>query len=146
MVSFLLDTNVISEWAKPRPDANVVAWLAGADEDRTFVSILSFAEIARGTELLPAGRRRERLARWLREDLAARFDGRVLGIDWSVAAAWGAIMARRHRLGIAMSSMDGFFAATAAAFDLTLVTRNSRDFDKAGIRLHNPWSGESRFA
>jgi hypothetical protein len=145
-VNFLLDTNVISEWAKPRPDAAVAAWLAEADEDRTFVSILTFAEIAHGIELMPMGRRRERLAEWLHEDLPARFDGRVLGIDLAVAGTWGAVMARSRRLGLALGAIDGFFAATAAAFDLTLVTRNVKDFDRLGIRLHNPWTTEPPIA
>lgn len=61
-MNFLLDTNVISEWVKPRPDRNVVTWLAAADEDRVFLSVISFAEIRRGIELMVAGRRRERLA------------------------------------------------------------------------------------
>jgi PIN domain-containing protein len=60
-VSFLLDTNVVSEWVKPQPDRNVISWLAEVDEDRLFISVISFAEIRRGIELLPAGRRRERL-------------------------------------------------------------------------------------
>jgi predicted nucleic acid-binding protein len=139
-VNFLLDTNVISEWAKPRPHPSVVAWLADADEERNFVSILSFAEIARGIALLPQGRRRERLSEWLQDDLPARFDGRVLGIDLAVATAWGGLMARSRRQGIVLGAIDGFFAATAAAFDLTLVTRNVKDFDRLGLRLHNPWT------
>jgi hypothetical protein len=64
-VSFLLDTNVISEWVKPQPEPNVVSWLAEADEDRVFVSVISFAEIRRGIGLMATGRRRERLGQWL---------------------------------------------------------------------------------
>jgi hypothetical protein len=138
-VSFLLDTNVISEWAKPRPNAAVIAWLAAVEEDRTYLSVASIAEIARDVALLPGGRRRDRLAAWLDRDLPTRFSGRLIGIDLRVAAAWGALMARSQSLGLGTGTMDGFFAATAAAYDLTLVTRNVRDFEGLSIRLLNPW-------
>jgi predicted nucleic acid-binding protein len=138
-VNFLLDTNVISGWVKPKPDANVVAWLADADEDRVFVSVISFAEIRRGIELMVAGRRRERLAQWLAEELALRFEGRILAVDAVVADSWCIVTARSEKKGHAMGSMDGFIAATAAVHDLKLVTRNVGDFEHAGISLLDPW-------
>jgi predicted nucleic acid-binding protein len=138
-VSFLLDTNVVSEWVRPRPDEKLVAWLAEVDEEQVFISVVSFAELGRGVDLLPAGRRRDRLADWIADDLAARFDGRVVDVDRRVADAWGRIMARSQRAGRGLGSMDAFFAATAESHELTLVTRNVRDFDGVGIPLHNPW-------
>ena len=66
-MNFLLDTNVVSEWTKPRPDTGVVAWLAEADEDRIFISVITVAELRHGVERLPAGARRERLDTWLTE-------------------------------------------------------------------------------
>jgi toxin FitB len=138
-VSFLLDTNVVSEWVKPGPDPNVVAWLADVDEDRVFLSVVTFAEIRREIELMPAGRRRERLAAWLADELAARFEGRILGIDQRIAAAWGIVMARSHKVGVGLGSMDAFLAATAEAHRLTLVTRNVRDFETTGISVLDPW-------
>jgi toxin FitB len=138
-VSFLLDTNVVSEWVKPEPDPNVVAWLADVDEDRVFLSVVTFAEIRRGVELMPTGRRRERLAAWLADELPGRFEGRILGIDRRVAEAWGVAMARGQRRGAGLGSMDAFLAATAAAHRLTLVTRNVRDFEVTGVALVDPW-------
>lgn len=138
-MSFLLDTNVVAEWVKPMPAPTVVAWLANVDEDRVFLSVASIAEISRGVEALPAGRRRDRLATWLAEELPARFERRVLDIDRRVAHAWSAVMARSREAGAPLSSMDAFFAATAQAHDLTLVTRNIRDFKAAGIALFDPW-------
>ena len=76
---------MVSEWVRPRPARNVIAWLAGVDEDRVFISVISFAEIRRGVEMLPAGRRRERLATWLAEDLPVRFEGRIINIHPQVA-------------------------------------------------------------
>jgi predicted nucleic acid-binding protein len=138
-VSFLLDTNVISEWVKPRPDPHVIAWLAEIDEDRTFLSVASFAEIRRGIELLPDGRRRDRLAAWLAEELPSRFEGRILPIDRDICETWGVLMVRGKKAGVTLGSIDAFFAATAEARRLTLVTRNIKDFVPLGILLFNPW-------
>jgi toxin FitB len=113
--------------------------LAAVDEDDVFMSVVSFAELRRGVELLPAGQRRERLTTWIAEDLTARFDGRVLDVDRRVADAWGRLMARSQRTGKVLTAMDAFFAATAESHEMTLVTRNTQDFANLGVPLHNPW-------
>ncbi len=138
-MNHLLDTNVVSEWVKPRPDANVTRWLAQADEDRIYISVISFAEIRHGIDQMSAGHRRDLLESWLQNELPARFEGRILGVDLAVADAWGAITARNRQLGVNLSAMDVFFAATALVYELTLVTRNAKHFQKAGITLLNPW-------
>jgi predicted nucleic acid-binding protein len=121
-------------------DRNVISWLTEGDEDRVF---LSFAEIRRGIELLPAGHRRERLATWLAEELPARFEERVLNIDQHVAEIWGVIMARGRKIGLTLGSMDGFVAATTEAHGLTLVTRNVKDFQGLGYFSARPLGGAS---
>ncbi|MGI8991629.1 MAG: type II toxin-antitoxin system VapC family toxin [Bryobacteraceae bacterium] len=136
---FLLDTNVISEWVKPHPDPNVVSWLAEADEDRVFISVASLAEIRFGIDLMPGGRRQDRLILWLEEELPVRFEGRVLAIDRRIADTWGIVSARARKTGGTLGSMDAFFAATAETHALTLVTRNTGDFEKLKIPLLNPW-------
>jgi predicted nucleic acid-binding protein len=141
-VSFLLDTNIVAEWAKPRPNAGVVEWLAEADEDRVFVSVVTIAEVRRGIERLPAGRRRDRLVAWLSDDLPLRFEDRVLPIDRQVADAWGRIVASRESAGRPIAIMDAFIAATAEVHGLTLVTRNLGDFAEAVPGLVNPYSQE----
>jgi predicted nucleic acid-binding protein len=138
-LSFLLDTNVVSEWVKPQPNPQVVAWLAEVDEDRVFLSVASLAEIRRGVELMPSGKRRDLLVSWLTEDLPKRFEGRLLDIDGRIAEAWGIIMARGQKAGRNISILDAFFAATAEVHQLTLVTRNVPDFQKLDIPLLNPW-------
>jgi toxin FitB len=90
-VSFLLDTNVVSEWTKPRPNPDVVAFLEARDEDELFLSVISLAELRRGVDRLAAGPRRSLLDDWLRSDLPARFAGRLLGIDAATADAWGGL-------------------------------------------------------
>ncbi|HEX3129466.1 MAG TPA: type II toxin-antitoxin system VapC family toxin [Thermoanaerobaculia bacterium] len=138
-MSFLLDTNVISEWVKPEPHPLVVAWLKEIPEDRVFLSVASLAEIRRGIELMSAGKRRDRLAAWLSRDLPARFEGRILDVDSRIAEAWGVVMARGHKAGSSAGAWDACFAATAEVHRLTLVTRNIKDFQKLGVPLLNPW-------
>jgi predicted nucleic acid-binding protein len=139
-VNVLLDTNVISEWAKPRPEPRVVEWLAGLDEDRAFISVVTLAELRYGVERLPSSSRRSRLQDWLSTGLAERFDGRVLAVDNRVADAWGVIVARRDRGGRPISVMDAFVAATAQVHDLALVTRNADDFVASVKTVLNPWT------
>ncbi len=138
-MNFLLDTNLVSEWAKPKPNAGVVRWLAEADEDRVYISVVVFAEIRLGIELLPTGRRRERLTQWLAEELPLRFEGRILAIDQQVAGTWGVITARSRQVGRTIGSTDAWVAAIASTYQLTLVTRNTPDFASTGVALFNPW-------
>jgi hypothetical protein len=138
-VNLLLDTNVLSEVQRPAPDPKVLGWLDNVDEDRVFISVATIAELRRGIALMDDGRRRAALTVWLVNDLPARFADRILLIDQTVAERWGDLMAQSRRSGVALSVMDGFFAATALAKELTLVTRNVRDFAPFGVRLHNPW-------
>ena len=139
-MNFLLDTNVVSEWVKPRPSPGVVEWLASADEDRLFLSVATLAELRYGIERLPAGRKSVQLQEWLETELRSRFEGRVVVIDEAVAALWGKLLAKADAVGRPIGAMDGFLAATAAAHQMTLVTRNEMDFAGAGIKTFNPWT------
>lgn len=138
-MSFLLDTNVVSEWVKPHPNSGVVAWLTEVDEDRVFISVVTLAELGYGIERMAAGSRRSRLEVWLRDELPLRFERRVLPIDSAVADAWGRVVVRSEAVGRAISTMDAFIAATAQTHDLTLVTRNAKDFEPSLNRIVNPW-------
>jgi predicted nucleic acid-binding protein len=140
-MSFLLDTNVVSEWVRPHPDPGVVAWLDKVDEDRVFLSVITLAEIRHGIERLADGQRRRRLDAWLRGDLPLRFESRVLPVDERVADRWGAIVARREAAGRPIGAMDALIAATAETHALTLVTRNATDFEFAVGAIVNPWLG-----
>jgi toxin FitB len=139
-VSFLLDTNLVSEWTKPRPNPGVVSWLADADEDRVFISVVTIAELRHGVERLAVGRRRKRLNEWIEGELLFRFDGRILPIDTATADAWGRIVAHREGLGQPIGTMDAFIAATAQVHKLTLATRNKTDFEASVTAVVNPWS------
>jgi predicted nucleic acid-binding protein len=138
-VNFLLDTNVVSEWVRPKPDPNVVAWLAATTEDTVRLSVITIAELERGIRLLPDGARRERLERWLAGDLLERFEGRLLDVTADVAREWGRISASARKAGRPIGVVDAFFAATARVGELTLVTRNDAHFRDTGVDLLNPW-------
>jgi predicted nucleic acid-binding protein len=103
--------------------------------------VASLAEIRRGVEQMGPGRRRDRLADWLAGELPTRFEGRILDIDRRIAETWGVVMARGHKAGLNVGSMDAFVAATVEVYRLTLVTRNVQHFEKLGVPLLNPWPG-----
>ena len=140
---FLLDTNVVSEWTKPRPDAGVIRWLSEADEDQVFISAITVAEIRYGIERLALGRRRDQLNLWLTADLSERFKDRILSVDAEVGNRWGCLIARERAACRAVSIMDGLIAATAEHHDMFLVTRNVADFASLGVRVVNPWRGRA---
>lgn len=139
-MNFLLDTNVVSEWVKPRPNGGVISWLAEADEDRVFISVVTLAELRYGVERMATGNRRRRLEEWLRGDLPLRFEGRILSVDKAVADAWGQVVAHREAAGRPIDAMDALIAATVKIHGLTLVTRNTSDFEPTVKAVVNPWT------
>jgi predicted nucleic acid-binding protein len=138
-MSFLLDTNVVSEWVKPKPNSGVVTWLANVDEDRVFLSLVTLTELRYGIERLAAGARRRSLEEWLQRELPIRFEGRILPVDETVADVSGRIAARSESAGRPIEAIDAFLAATAEVHNLTLVTRNESDFKAVLKTMLNPW-------
>lgn len=134
---WLLDTNVVSETTKPRPDASVMAWLDGLDAEQMHVSVLTIGELQRGVLMLGDARRRKKLAAWLDGALPAWFGERVLGIDLATAQRWAALLAAAGR---PLPAIDSLLAATALRHGLGLVTRNVRDFGFPGLVVHSPWT------
>jgi toxin FitB len=138
-MSFLLDTNAISEWVKPRPDPGLVRWMEEVDEDRIFLSVISLAELRYGIERMAVGKRRTRLEEWLTQELPLRFEGRILPVEEAIADLWGKIVGRNEAVGWPMGAMDGFLAASAEVHRLTLVTRHVSHFPLMK-QVINPWS------
>jgi len=141
MTRYLLDTNVVSEYSRDTmPDIRVREWMDAQDEDALYLSVLTFGEIRKGTALLPLGRKRTQLEQWVEADLRARFATRLLPITAEIAELWGEMAAEAQLKGMALAIIDGLIAATAKHHDLTIVTRNQRDFRMWGIPLTNPWT------
>lgn len=139
-MSFLLDTNVVSEWAKPLPNSGVISWLENADEDQVFLSAITIAELRYGIERTPVGSRSKILANWLEHDLTIRFEGRIFTIDHAVADTCGQVIAQSEKVGRKLETIDAFIAATARVHRCTIVTRNTSDFQAVTNDLLNPWS------
>jgi toxin FitB len=138
-MSYLLDTNAISEWVKPRPDPGIARWLDEVDEDRTYLSVITLGELRKGVDRLANGRRRDRLGRWLTTDLSDRFGNRMLPVDAIIADEWGRLLACADAAGTAIGGIDGLIAATAKVHQLQVVTRNVAHFRHAGVEVISPW-------
>lgn len=140
-MSYLLDTNVVSETVRRRPHLSVIAWLEELPSEAVFISVLTLGEIRKGVEQLTDRKRRERLRLWLEQDLPAWFEGRVLAIDRAVADRWGRLLAEARR---PLPSIDSLLAATALHHELRLVTRNAGDFRYPGLEVVDPWNASAK--
>ncbi len=139
MGGFLVDTNVLSELIKPRPEPRVVAWVHATDESLLYLSVLTIGEIRKGINSLPPGHRRGLLESWIANELGLRFAGRILSIDPDIAERWGLLSARASAAGNPLPVIDGLMAATALHHNLTFVTRNVSDVQISGLSIFNPW-------
>jgi len=139
MSGFLLDTNVISELVRPKPEPKVTAWIDATDESLLYLSVLTMGEIRKGIASLRDPSRRVALEAWLDSDLVIRFAHRILPIDQPVADRWGRITAQVAAAKSSLPVIRGLLAATAIHHNLTLVTRNTRDVVAAGVPVFNPW-------
>ena len=139
MIGWLLDTNVISEAARPHPDPNVTAWLGAQPEETLFLSVLTLGEAEQGISMLdPADPKRSRLAaKW--RAIEERFAGRVIGVSDPIVRGWGRISADVRKRGERPSVIDTMLAATALEHDFYLATRNTKDVALTGAALFNPW-------
>jgi hypothetical protein len=138
-MSVLLDTNVLSELLRARPDSTVLAWFASQPANGLFVSAMTQAEMMLGARLLPAGKRRQRLEQALEAMFLEDFAGRVLPFASASAADYAAVVATRRGAGTPISQFDGQIAAIALSHRLGLATRNVSDFEGCGLALTNPW-------
>lgn len=139
-MSFLLDTNVVSELARPAPERRVVEYVEGIDPGDVFLSVITIGELIHGVSLLSEGRRKTSLGAWV-VGLELQFRTRVLPVDREVAHLWGELTARALRKGIIIPISDGLIAATALHHGLRVVTRNTRHFEASGASFVDPWEG-----
>jgi predicted nucleic acid-binding protein len=139
MSGFLLDTNVISELVKAKPEPKVTNWIDSVDENLLYLSVLTLGEIRKGIASLRDVPRRVALEAWLNSDLALRFAERILSIDRAVADRWGQLAADAAEARTPLPVIDGLLAATALHQNMTLVTRNTKDIVVTGVPVFNPW-------
>lgn len=140
-MTYLLDTNVLSESVAPKANPAVMEWLQATLVSECYISALTIGEIKRGLEKLPDAHPRKRLLdSWLETELLPRFLGRIVAVDAAVMLEWGKLTASLERQGRALPLMDSLLAAQAFHHQLKLVTRNERDFQGIGIVVVNPWA------
>ncbi len=138
-MNYLLDTCVLSELVKARPDKKVVHWITANNEESFYISSLTFGEINKGIEKLSNLKRKKELHHWIENDLKDRFGNRILSVDINVARIWGEIQGKAELAGKSMPTIDGLIAATGIFHDLIIVTRNTADMEQSGVALLNPW-------
>jgi predicted nucleic acid-binding protein len=143
MSGWLVDTNVLSELRRPRPKAEVAAFISSQPLEDLYVSAVTFAEIRFGVELVPDAARRSELALWLENQLRPMFDGRVLPITEDILLKWRLIIEDGRRRGHTFAHPDVLIAATAAHHGLTVVSRDESEFAAAGVAIFNPWTGQA---
>ena len=135
-MSYLVDTNVLSELRRKQPDARVLQWFSQRPAGALYLSVLTVGEIRKGVELLTDAHRRLLLLDWLETELPAFFSGRILPIDAGVADRWGRIVAMAGR---PLPAIDSLLVATAVQHGLTFATRNLRDVQGLGAQVLSPW-------
>lgn len=139
MTGWLLDTNVLSELRRPRPDRKVVAFVEAQALDLLYVSTVTLAEIRFGIELLDDAARRAELTAWLSHKVQPMFERRVLAVSEDVLFKWRILVAAGRKAGYTYSQPDLFIAATALHHGLAIVTRNTVDYERAHVPVLNPW-------
>jgi hypothetical protein len=135
-MSYLLDTNVVSELSRREPSPRVKTWFKSVPNSALHLSVLSVGEIRKGVELVADAKRKERLRLWLENDLPAWFEDRLLPVDADICDRWGRLLAAARR---PLPAIDSLLAATALHHGLRIVTRNTSDFQFDDIETINPW-------
>ena len=137
-MSFLLDTNVISEPQQKQPDENVLRWIDENDYTRFFLSVITIGELKKGVERLPSGQKKARLHNWV-EELRVKLSYRILPLTEQTLLTWAKVNADYENRGLSRSAFDSLLEATAIENDLILVTRNVRNFKNTQVTILNPW-------
>ena len=140
MSGFLLDTNVVSDLRKPRPNSGLLSWINAVDELSLYLSAVTVGELRIGVEMQTDEKKRSDLATWLASELIPRFEGRILPFDLAVADRWGRIEGRARLGSGKLPVVDSLIAATALHHNMTLVTNNEGDFSRSGVGILNPWA------
>lgn len=139
MTGWLLDTNVLSELRRPRPERKVVAFIEAQPAELLYVSAVTFAEIRFGIEMVKDPGRRAELNDWLTHQVRPMFGRRMLDITEDIMLKWRVLLEEGRRIGHAFSQPDLIIASTALHHGLTVVTRDRNDYDRARVPVLNPW-------
>lgn len=134
-MSYLLDTSVISQFIKDRPEPASISWLRDRTLGELHISVATMVELREGIELMPEGKRRSKMERWFHEDVSGGFDRRILPMTLEIADRAGRIAAAAHKSGHHAEALDVIIASTAVVHGLVLVTLNRKHFQRLGVEL-----------
>ena len=137
-MKYLLDTCILSETVRPRPDERVLRWFQSTDRTMMYTPAVVLGEIQKGLVRMPQGARRNLLEKWL-ERYRTNYAQRIVSFDAAVAHEWGTLVGQLQSMGVSLPIIDSQIAATALRHDMTLVTRNVKDMEPTGVRLLNPF-------
>jgi predicted nucleic acid-binding protein len=140
VTGWLLDTNIVSELRKPKPEPKVVAFVKEQPLEALYISVVTLAEIRFGIELLPDATRRAALVDWLAHKVRPLFEGRVLAISEDVMVKWRLLVEEGRKAGHTFSQPDLIIAATAQHHGLTVVSRDTKEYQAARVEVFNPWA------
>jgi toxin FitB len=140
VTGWLLDTNILSELRRPRPEPKVLAFIAAQPLDLLYVSSVTFAEIRFGIELVTDATRRAELHDWLTHKVRPMFEQRVLAVSEDIMFKWRLLVEDGRKAGHTFSQPDLIIAATALHHDLTVISRDTSDYEKARVPVINPWN------
>ena len=141
-MAFLLDTNIVSETVRPKPERRVLAWIEERSPAELLLASMTIGELMRGARRIKDEPRRTTYERWIENDLSEQFEGRILPFDDKAARTWGRLMGDGDRKGLTPAAADAQIAAIAINHGLILVTRNVRDFQNFDLEIINPWDRE----
>ncbi len=137
-MNHLLDTCILAEYKKLKPERKVIDWLERQTDDVLFLSVLTIGELEKGIAKMPTSKRRTDLEGFV-QTLLVRFDRRLLNLDTAILRRWGTMIGILETTGRVVPVIDSLMAATALEHDLTIVTRNEADFAETGVKVFNPW-------
>lgn len=138
-MKYILDTCVVSELTKPKPERSLLKWIKQKDEIDFYLSVLTIGELHKGISRLEESKKKQLLIQWVESDLTKRFENRILPVTDSIAKKWGEIQGKAEQEGKKMPVIDSLIAATGLVHDFQIITRNTIDMEKSGVKLYNPW-------
>ena len=140
MTSWLLDTNILSDLRKPRPERKVLAFIASQPLEQLYISAVTLAEIRFGIERIPDPSRRSGLNDWLTNKVSPMFEARVLPVTEDIMFKWRLMVEEGRKSGHTFSQPDLIIAATGQHHGLTVVSRDTSEYVKARVSVFNPWT------
>jgi predicted nucleic acid-binding protein len=139
MNNYLLDTCILSETNKQKPDSKVLNWLYAHNDSIFYISVLSIGEIQKGISRLAKSNKKSELQKWLNIHILQEFYNETLNVDTSVITHWSKLIAKQESIGKSMSIIDSLIVATAITHNLTIITRNIKDMQVDGVKIVNPY-------